>query len=462
MLFNSLHFALFFPIVLGAYWMLPAKTRPWWLLAASVYFYCSYLPVYLLVLGALIVVDFFAALAMARLSGARRRMFLVVSIILNIGALGFFKYRDFFAIYLGLPISGLRWGLPLGISFHTFQSLGYVIDVYRGREPERNLGRYALFVMFFPQLVAGPIERAGGLLAQLGKAPRFEYPAVVRGLQLMAWGLFLKIAIGDRFAPYVAMAYADPRAVNGAALLIATTFFSFQIYADFCGYSLIAIGAAETLGFRLAENFRAPYFSASFFEFWKRWHISLSSWFRDYLYIPLGGSRGTFSRELENVLVVFALSGLWHGASWTFVVWGLWHGLGLCAERLAARLGIPAPPRWVAIPFVFAFVTMGWVFFRAATIDDAFVVFFKIAHADLAVELSQALRQFNLPGSDLVFALLGAILLLAVDAARCAGGLRVRVARAPAAARWALYYAAVAALLMLGRFDERPFIYFQF
>ncbi|MDX6769487.1 MAG: MBOAT family O-acyltransferase [Elusimicrobiota bacterium] len=462
MLFNSLHFAFFFPVVLAGHWSLGPKARPWWLLAASVYFYAAYRPAYLLVLGALILVDYYAALALARRRGTPRVALLWVSVALNMGALGLFKYHDFAVASLGLSLPPLGWELPLGLSFHTFQSLGYVIDVYRGREPERDLRRYALFVMFWPQLVAGPIERASGLLAQLAAPPRPAYADAVRGLQLMAWGFFLKLAVGDRLAPYASAAYADPRAVNGAALLVGTVFFAFQIYADFCGYSLIAIGAARAMGYRLAVNFSAPYFAASLADFWRRWHVSLSSWFRDYLYFPLGGSRVPFHRELLNLLVVFALSGLWHGASWTFVAWGLWHGLGLCAERAAARAGVPAPPRWVRVPLTFAFVTAGWVFFRAASLEDAFIVFFKVARADLLAELPAALRSFDLPGAELVFALAGVAATLAVDLARRGAGLRERVARLPAPARWAFYYAAVAALLLLGRFDERPFIYFQF
>ncbi len=467
MLFNSLHFAFFFPIATIVYWTLPKRHRQPWVLACSFYFYAVYRIAYVPILVALILLDFSAAKAMARLHGRNRKLLLVASVIGNIGALALFKYADFlgmassdllaaFGVHWRPP--SLGWGIPLGLSFHTFQSLGYVIEVYRGRTPENNLGCYATFVMFFPQLVAGPIERADGLLEQLASPRELRADTAAHGLQLMAWGFFQKMAIADRLAAYANAAYSDPRAFNGAALFIATLFFSFQIYCDFCGYTNIAIGAAEVFGCRLMKNFDAPYFASSLTEFWRRWHISLSSWFRDYVYIPLGGGRGEFHRRLFNVMTVFLLSGLWHGASWTFVTWGFLHGTWICAELCAGRLKLPRPPAWLSIPATFAATTTAWIFFRAASLEDAFLIIFKIIRSSGAGELPEALRQFNLPGGEFAIALTLIAVLVGVDAYGRSDGIRQKIACWPSPVRWTFYYAACAALLLLARFDERPFI----
>lgn len=471
MLFNSLHFAIFFPIAAGVYWHLTARRRTPWLLTCSFYFYAAYRLAYVPILIALILVDYAAARAMPRLAPRSRKPFLFLSVAANLGALALFKYADFGGGLLQdlLAAGGIAWRpphlgwmLPLGLSFHTFQSLGYVIEVYRGRAPEKNLMKYAAFVMFFPQLVAGPIERADGLLDQLASPPRLTADGAARGLKLMAWGLFQKMAIADRLAVYANAAYGAPSAFNGTALLIATVFFSFQIYCDFCGYTNIAIGAAEVLGYRLMLNFDAPYSSSSLSEFWRRWHISLSSWFRDYLYIPMGGGRVPFGRRVVNLMTIFLLSGLWHGADWTFVVWGFLHGAGVSAELAAHELRLPPLPRWLALPATFATVTLAWIFFRAASLGDAFLILFKIGRGAFTAGFPAAMRQFDQPGGDFAIALGAIALLLAVDGIRRHGSLRERISTWPPATRWAFYYAACAAFLLLARFDERPFIYFQF
>ena len=301
MLFNSLQYAVFLPLVALGYYLLPHRVRWAWLLTASCLFYAAWIPAYLLVLFLVIGIDFVAGLMIEDAPVGRRRAFLGLSLAANLGVLGFFKYYEFInqnlkiaASLVGLPYvyAPLGFLLPIGLSFHTFQAMSYTIEVYRGQQrAERHLGIYALYVMFFPQLVAGPIERPAHMLGQFRTHHRFSYDDAWRGLALIMWGLFKKVVIADRLALYVAPVYANPQAHAGVTLVIATVFFAFQIYADFSGYSDIAIGSAQLLGFELSVNFRRPYFSGSVSEFWRRWHISLSSWFRDYVYIPLGGGR---------------------------------------------------------------------------------------------------------------------------------------------------------------------------
>ncbi len=321
---------------------------------------------------------------------------LVMSIVANVGILGFFKYINFVdanltvlfgALHLGWAIPHLDIILPIGLSFHTFQSMSYTIEVYRGRQQaERHLGIYALYVMFYPQLVAGPIERPQNLLHQFREPHTFDAERVIDGLKLMLWGFFKKVVIADRLALYVNGIYDHPAAQHGWPLIIATYFFAFQIYCDFSGYTDIAIGAAQVMGFRLMDNFNRPYFAKSIVEFWQRWHISLSSWFRDYLYIPLGGNRVAVPRWCFNIMVVFLVSGLWHGANWTFIVWGALHGVYVIAGvatfawqrkflriRRHARIGWSR--RWIEAFVTFHLVLIAWVFFRAASLSDAGYIF---------------------------------------------------------------------------------------
>ncbi|CAN5908465.1 hypothetical protein BH23GEM7_BH23GEM7_20090 [soil metagenome] len=340
MLFNSLQFLFFFPVVVALYFATPHRFRWTLLLAASYYFYACWKPEYLLLIIASTLVDYGAALGMgAAATQARRKAFLALSLGSNLGLLFAFKYFNFFNesaralfdqfnLFYGVPAFDVL--LPVGISFYTFQTLSYTIDVYRGqREPERHLGIFALYVSFFPQLVAGPIERSTRLLPQFFEKHEFSADRVSSGLRLILWGFFKKIVIADRLAIYVNEVYGNPAGFDGPTLLLATYFFAFQIYCDFSAYSDIAIGAARVMGFELMQNFRRPYFARSIHEFWQRWHISLSTWFRDYVYIPLGGNRVPFWRWYVNLFAVFLVSGLWHGANWTFVVWGGLHGFYL-------------------------------------------------------------------------------------------------------------------------------------
>ncbi len=351
MLFNSLQFLLFFPVVTALYFLASQRLRWVVLLAASCVFYAAFIPKYLLILAFLILVDYVAGRGIENAEGRRRRMLLLMSLVANIGLLCVFKYLDFADQNLNALFAwaGLDWVipqlniiLPIGLSFHTFQAMSYTIEVYRGRQKaERHLGIYALYVMFYPQLVAGPIERPYQLLHQFREHHEFDLPRVSDGLKLMLWGFFKKVVIADRIGLYVNQVYEAPTSHHGWSLIVATYFFAFQIYCDFSGYTDIAIGAAQVMGFRLMDNFNRPYFAKSIAEFWRRWHISLSSWFRDYLYFPLGGNRVPVPRWCFNISIVFLLSGLWHGASWTFVVWGALHGFYILVGRFT-RTRAPA------------------------------------------------------------------------------------------------------------------------
>jgi len=379
MLFNSLAYAVFLPVALAGYFLLPERWRNLWLLAASCFFYMVYQPAYILVLATLIAIDYFAGLAIGKAPAGRlRRAYLMASIGATCLALFAFKYYGFISgnmallsRALGIPFAPGHggWPLPIGLSFHTFQSLAYVIEVYGGRQSaERDPVVYATYVMFFPQLVAGPIERPGNMLHQFRERHTFDAERVEAGLRRIVWGLFKKCVIADRLALLVNDVYADPGVVGGVHLTAAAVAFSYQIYCDFSGYSDIAVGSAQLLGFRLTENFATPFCAASLSEFWRRWHISLTTWFRDYVFIPLGGSRGTRRQTARNLLFTFALSGLWHGADWTFVLWGLVNGAAVVAGRLTGKnlLG-----RLGGVPMTFAFVTASFVLFRAASLSEA-------------------------------------------------------------------------------------------
>ena len=359
------------------------------LLAASYYFYMNWEPIYALLLLTSTMVTYIAALGIDHFKDKRRRKAcLISSHVLNLTILFLFKYYNFLALNLealwqtsglGISIPEFKILLPVGISFYTFQALGYSLDVYRGvSKVERDFPTYALFVSFFPQLVAGPIERSNNLLPQFKEQHKFDYDKVMTGIRLMVWGYFMKLVLADRCGIYVDAIFNNVDKHNGGSYLVASLLFPFQIYGDFAGYSLIAIGAARVVGFQLMENFHRPYFACSLGEFWHRWHISLSTWFKDYVYIPLGGNRvGRFRQDI-NLMITFVLSGIWHGANWTFLCWGSLHGLLLCVEKALSikekqqRLhGLPKLAHW-AITFVF--VCLAWILFRANNIGDAFAV----------------------------------------------------------------------------------------
>ncbi|WP_432712560.1 MBOAT family O-acyltransferase [Pedobacter sp.] len=403
MLFNSFEFLLFFPVVTLIYFLLPHRYRWMHLLLASCVFYCFFIPVYLLILLATIVVDYGAALYMERHPGKAKKRALILSIVVTCLILAVFKYFNFFNdsfaaiaafFHLNYPVKALAILLPIGLSFHTFQSLSYVIEVYRGQQKaERHFGIYALYVMFYPQLVAGPIERPQNILHQFREKHRFNFDDAAIGLKMIAWGLFKKVVIADRLAIYVNSVYPNAGSHNGNTLLIATLFFAFQIYCDFSGYSNIAIGTARVMGFKLMTNFNRPYFSKSIAEFWKRWHISLSTWFRDYLYIPLGGNRMGKSLHYRNLMLTFTISGLWHGANWTYVCWGALNGFYL----VFAQMFNPYTASWKAyfragkkthalfslyeLLATFLLILVAWVFFRAESLSMALEIINKIVFA---------------------------------------------------------------------------------
>ena len=400
MLFNSLQFLVFFPTVVLFYYSVPHKYRWVLLLAASYYFYACWRVEYLSLIIISTLIDYYAGIKIGKSTNKiRRKMFLFLSLFTNLGLLFAFKYFNFFnesifiisekfnVIY---SVPDLNVLLPVGISFYTFQTLSYTIDVYRGdRDAEHHLGIFAVYVSFFPQLVAGPIERSSTLMPQFYKAQIFDRNRLFDGLRQMLWGFFKKIVIADRLAYYVDMIYNNPYDYSGGLLFVATLFFAFQIYCDFSGYSDIAIGAAKVMGINLMTNFRQPYFSLSIREFWSRWHISLSSWFRDYVYISLGGNRVVKIYWFRNLLITFVVSGLWHGANWTFLIWGTLHGIYLvfsiisdkfrASVRNFIRLPVfpPVDIFWKTM-VTFCLVLFAWIFFRANSVTDSFYIIGEI------------------------------------------------------------------------------------
>jgi alginate O-acetyltransferase complex protein AlgI len=484
-LFTSYPFLIFFAVVTPVYFALPHKFRWAWLLAASCAFYMWFIPIYILVIFATIVIDYVAGLLIARSTGRRRKMYLVVSIVATCLVLAVFKYLGFLsetitaiAHALGLEHPGkvLSIVLPLGLSFHTFQGLAYVIEVYRGRQPaERHPGIFAVYVMFYPQLVAGPIERPQNLLHQFREVHRFDGARVADGLKLMLWGFFKKLVIADRLAAFVDQVYGNVHGNSGLSLGLATVFFAIQIYCDFSAYSDIAIGAAQVMGFRLMTNFDRPYHSASIAEFWTRWHISLSSWFRDFLYIPLGGNRVPKWRWQFNLFVTFVLSGLWHGADWTFVIWGALNGFyfvfALWTRRSrdwmakVTRLERhPTVRRIFGVVVVFSLITFSWIFFRADSLADAWYV---VTHLFSGWGTGLAGLRANLAavsfGVPVIAALLVAIGFMEfVHWWQRRGDIRHLFAGAPPPVRWLVWYGLVFGILIAGVFANEQFIYFQF
>lgn len=389
MQFNSLAFAVFLPLVFIIYWIIPQSKRWIVLLAASYYFYISWNFKYVVLIIFTTLVTYYTAILIEKADARRKkRILLIASLICCLGILFVFKYLTFamdsitgimslFAIKLSLPV--LKLLLPLGISYYTFQTIGYVVDVYRGDiKAEKHFGVYAVFVSFFPRLVSGPIEKASNLIPQIRSEKKFDYDLAVYGLRLMLWGFYKKIVVADTLGIYVDKVYTNVHNYKGVDLAFVILFYTIQIYCDFSGYSDIAIGTAKLLGINLMTNFRSPYFSTSIKEFWGRWHISLSTWLKDYVYIPLGGSRCSKARHYLNLMVTFLVSGLWHGANWTFVAWGGMHGLVQIAEDVAKKpLSILKKNKITAIPVglvVFALCNIGWVFFRADSFSDAFYV----------------------------------------------------------------------------------------
>ena len=486
MLFNSFEFLLFFPLVIILYFSMPYKYRWMLLLVASYYFYMSWKVEYIILIILSTIIDYFAAGKMADIPDKKkRRPYLYLSMLSNLGILFGFKYFNFFrdnwnplmeqfGLFAHLP--ELQVLLPVGISFYTFQTMSYTIDVYNGAmKPEKHLGIFAVYVSFFPQLVAGPIERAPNLLPQFRQPFDFDYARVKEGMILMLWGFFKKLIIADRIAEYINGIYDSPNIHHGLTNLVATYLFAFQIYCDFSGYSDIAIGSALIMGYHMMKNFERPYFADSIQSFWKRWHISLSTWFRDYLYIPLGGNRTVKWRWWYNLFITFLISGLWHGAAWTFVIWGAIHGallvIGIWTQdfrkafmRVTGLANWPKVRKVAEVVIVFHLVIIAWVFFRADTLPDALTVLksFVMIRPNNVGPLLDSLQSFG--WLEFVIAI-GAILTMESLHFLQERGilLHQRIGAMSMPVRWGLYLVATMAIVLFGKFSsEAEFIYFQF
>lgn len=487
MSFISLEFVLFMVVVVPLYFLTPKRFRSLFLLVASYYFYTRWNADYLILIVFSTLVDYFISNFLSASQQAHenlktfRRLLLMVSVVTNLGVLFVFKYYNFFADSIitlanmaDVPVSvtAIDVLLPVGISFYTFQSMAYTIDVYRGKiKAERSLTRFAAYIAFFPQLVAGPIERASNLLPQFHEKHRFDVDRVTSGLRVILWGAFKKVVIADRLAIFVDHIYANPEGFGGSAMLLATVFFGIQIYCDFSGYSDMAIGTARILGFDLMENFRYPYFALSIRDFWRRWHISLSTWFRDYVYFPLGGNRVSLIRNLFNLFVVFLISGLWHGAAWTFVIWGAVHGIFIALETLFDRLNITLPRILRIQPlcwlYTFGIVTLLWAFFRATDVSHVFYMFTHLTDFGAGLDpLSAYTTPYFEPIVEFAISLGVIAILFLVDWLDKDYQVIQNFGRAPVFIKYPVYYflsfSVILSFMLYGLNLEPTFIYFQF
>jgi len=470
MSFYSLTFAAFFAAVVFLYFLVPQARRTLVLLAASVLFYVSFTPQYIVVLFALILLDYCAGLSIERASGMPRRAWLALSIAANLGLMAAFKYSP--------AVLGISLGpIPLGLSFHTFQAMAYNIEVYRGRQPaERSFPVFALYVLFFPQIAAGPIERPQNLIPQFRELHQFTYANAVSGLQLVVWGLFQKYVVANRLASLVNEVYAHLGLCSGPVVALAAVCFSFQIFCDFSGYSDIAVGTAQILGFRLTRNFNRPFHSDSMAEYWKRWHISLSTWMRDYVFFPLCGRRPGMPRICASIMVAFLANGLWHGARWNYLVSGFLHGVYRVTElicgRALSRAGWTLDPAWsrpirvARTVLVFSLMTFAFIFFRGDNLAQSLLavrrLFVGWGHLMTLGSIQEEFLSIGFSPFLLTRILILICLVEAVEFLQARGPLRPRIAMAPAWVRWGLYYAGVIALVTLASPNQNPFIYFQF
>ena len=472
MVFNSIEFLIFLPIVVALFYVLPQKVRWLMLLAASCVFYMWFVPKYILILLVTIVVDYTAGLLMERYADQprKKKAFFIFSIVSTLTVLLIFKYLNFLTANLDQLCASLGMEthlmthiiLPIGLSFHTFQSMSYVIEVYRGHQKaERHFGYYALYVMFFPQLVTGPIERPANLLRQLHEEKKFRYENISKGMRLILFGFFIKMVVADHLGEYVDEVYGHLDEYNSWTVLCCMVFYSFQIYCDFFGYSTIALGSAKLMGFDITDNFKSPYLSKNIAEFWHRWHISLSTWFRDYVYIPLGGSRVKFGRWMFNILVVFVLSGIWHGAAWTFLLWGFAHGLLHIVEKVL-RDRMPkkeTQSKWLKISIdglcmlkTFVLVTLFWVMFRATDFEHLKAIF------ETAFTNFHGGEQMSVKPGMWIY--LGLFILS--DIVLRNTRFDVWCEDKPLAVRWLIYAVLVFMVIACSSVFNFPFIYFQF
>ena len=488
MLFNSLQFVVFFPIVIILYFIIPHNKRWILLLIASYYFYMCWKVDYIILIMISTLIDYVCSNKMSKINEKpKRKKWLLISILSNLGILFGFKYFNFFSqniqtlfdnynIFFEMPFFNVL--LPVGISFYTFQTLSYTIDVYNNKTTaQKHLGVFAVYVSFFPQLVAGPIERSNHLLPQFFKKHDFNYLRVKAGFQKMLWGFFKKIVIADNLAILVDGVYNNVDNYSGLTLIVATIFFTFQIYCDFSGYSDIAIGTAKVMGFELRENFKRPYFSKSIREFWQRWHITLSTWFRDYVYIPLGGNRTVKWKWYYNLIITFLVSGLWHGANWTFVIWGALHGSFLIFAIIFAQ------PKEKINQFIknrniflnkifdvsitFILVAFAWIFFRSNNINDAIYVIsnlnFNVTELLNLDELSMQFRGLGLFKEDIIKCMFLILMLCLYSTYERSEDVWKKLQKKPRWIRWSIYYILVYGILFVAPHSNvNNFIYFQF
>lgn len=483
MLFNSLSFAVFLPVVFALFWLCPQRLRWVVLLISSYYFYMCWNVKYVVLILLTTAISYVTALLIDRTQKQQlKKLCLAAALVISLGILFLFKYFNFFS---SMVASFLRYFsfdssavvldvlLPVGISFYTFQTLSYVVDVYRGRvRPEPNFGKYAAFISFFPQLVAGPIERTENLLPQISREHTLDYDKAAYGLKLMAWGYFKKIVIADNLAIHVDRVFGCVYNYTGFTFVIATLMFGIQIYCDFSGYSDIAIGTAKLFDIDLMQNFKSPYFSASIKEFWSRWHISLSTWFRDYVYIPLGGNRCSRPRHMLNLFITFLASGLWHGAAWNYVIWGALHGLAQVAENLLVknkRLSLSGDGRciktWLGVLLTFVFTMFAWIFFRIPDMDSA-LFFFSHLFTNIRYPLSYVLNGFkhmNIDAPEFCRLAFMTALLLIFDYCNLKKDVIQAISSKPKVIRWTVYIGfSLMILFLLPEFSGGEFIYFQF
>ena len=487
MQFNSFQFIIFFVFVIGFYYSISYRYRWILLLLSSYYFYMCWKPEYIFLILFSTIIDYYCGLKMGLCQNkSKKKPYLLISIITNLGILFSFKYLNFFSntireifvqfnIFYELPYFNVL--LPVGISFYTFQTLSYTIDIYRGdKEPESHLGIFALYVSFFPQLVAGPIERSTRLLPQFKQINKFDYLRLKNGFLLILWGLFKKIVIADRLAVVVNTVYNTPTNYEGIVLIIATIFFAFQIYCDFSAYSDIAIGASKIMGYDLMKNFNRPYFSKSISEFWRRWHISLGSWFRDYLYFSLGGNKGGKYKWYKNIMIVFLISGLWHGANWNFVIWGGLHGfymlLSLLFKNVKSNiyylLKIKKEMFFIKLIQVittFILVDFAWIFFRANTFSDSIYIVKNLFIINLGVLYDKSLHNLGLDEKDLYLSILLILFLIIVQFKQRKVNIIDTISSKPVYIRWPIYLIGIYSIIVFGYYaqgNSSQFIYFQF
>lgn len=473
MLFNSFNFLLFFPTVCIVYYITNTKYRWLLLLIASYFFYMNWQPTYAILIFFSTIVTYLCAYKVEKTEKrSQKKKYLIASILINLSILFLFKYYNFFntSIFgllqdfgLRIQLPNFKYLLPVGISFYTFQAVGYTIDVYRGDiKHEKHFGVYALFVSFFPQLVAGPIERAKNLLPQFKTFKKFDYKKAVEGIKLMVWGFFMKLVVADRLAIYVNSVYGNADQHSSVTLLTATIFFAVQIYCDFAGYSNIAIGCAKIMGFDLMTNFRRPYFAQSCAEFWQRWHISLSTWFRDYVYIPLGGNQVSKKRNYSNILLTFVVSGLWHGANWTFVIWGGLNGLyQIVFKILRINPSNKSSKQKSTLTYfsnvflTFVLICFSWIFFRADSFYHALEIIKRIGTESGPIFMGD--------NSSFAYGIFGIVVLFIKDGFDEFFPTKKAFFNSSNRLVRTVSYAVIVILIMLiGVFDGGQFIYFQF